>query len=107
MARSYSSNTTDALKVMGNLVALGRKEKGLTAQALADKAGVSRGLIHRIERGDPKCEIGVVFEVATLLGVSLFSSDIPLFILADTLEARIAVLPKSVRVRGKVVSNDF
>ncbi|WP_206359345.1 helix-turn-helix domain-containing protein, partial [Pseudomonas viridiflava] len=52
MARSYSSNTLDALKVMAQLIHLARKKKGLTAQALADKAGVSRGLIHRIERAD-------------------------------------------------------
>lgn len=107
MARSYSQNTMDTLKVMGNLVALNRKEKGLTAQALADKVGVSRGLIHRIERGDPKCEIGVVFELATLLGIPLMSSEIPVFVLADTIESRISVLPKSVRAKGKEVSNDF
>lgn len=107
MARSYSSNTLDALKVMAQLIHLARKKKGLTAQALADKAGVSRGLIHRIERADPKCEIGVVFELASLLGVRLFSVDIPLSVLGETLESKIAVLPKAVRTNAPVVSNDF
>ena len=107
MARSYSSNTLDALKVMAQLIHLARKKKGLTAQALADKAGVSRGLIHRIERADPKCGIGVVFELASLLGVRLFSVDIPLSVLGETLESKIAVLPKAVRTNAPVVSNDF
>jgi len=39
---------------------------------LASRAGISRALLRRIERGDPSCSIGVVFEVATIGGSSLF-----------------------------------
>lgn len=105
--RSYSENTLDALKVMGQLIQLGRKERRISADSLAERAGVSRGLIHRIEKGDPKCEVGVVFEVAALVGVPLLSKDLPLPILSDTLSAKIAVLPQSVRKSDKGVSNDF
>lgn len=79
----------------------------MTAASLAERAGVSRGLIHRIEKGDPKCEIGVVFEIASLLGIPLFSKDIPLAFLSNSLTAKIAVLPQSVRKSTKIVSNDF
>lgn len=104
--RSYSPPTVDALQVMGSFIQLRRKEYGLTVQQLADKAGVSRGLVHRIERGDPKCEIGVVFEMAVLMRIPLFIDDSQLPILRSNFEARLAVLPKRVKPKPEV-SNDF
>jgi len=74
--RTYSPQTTEALTVIGQMIVLKRKEAKLTAQALADKAGVSRSTIHRIERGDPKCEIGVAFELATLLGAEVAALEV-------------------------------
>ncbi|KIH85169.1 helix-turn-helix transcriptional regulator [Pseudomonas batumici] len=105
--RSYSPASLDALQVMGNVIRLERKERGLTIQALADKVGVSRGTVQRIEHGDPRCEIGVVFELATILGIALFSDTTPLRHLSTYLDAKIAVLPKSIRTPRKKVSNDF
>ena len=68
----------------------------------------SRGLLQRIEKGDLKCEIGAVFEVATLVGVKLFDVD------AATLtrhiyqsEDKLALLPKSVRKKTRAVDDDF
>ncbi|MCY1308084.1 transcriptional regulator, y4mF family [compost metagenome] len=105
-ARSYSPAAVDALRVMGSFIQLRRKEYGLTVQKLADKAGVSRGLVHRIERGDPKCEIGVVFEIAVLMEIPMFIDESQLPILRANFEARLAVLPK--RIKPKLeVSNDF
>ncbi|MGH9564081.1 MAG: hypothetical protein ACRD3S_21725, partial [Terracidiphilus sp.] len=75
---------------------------------LAYRAGISRGLLHRIERGDPSCGIGVVFEVAAIAGVQLFEEDL------DRLAGRLArsnekleLLPKSVRAPRKAVKDDF
>ena len=34
-----------------------------------------RDLAHRIEKGDPGCAIGAVFEVAAIVGVRLFDAD--------------------------------
>lgn len=79
----------------------------MTAQGLADRVGVSRGMIHRIERGDPRCEIGVVFELASLLGIALMARDLPLSIVSETLEAKLAVLPQAVRPASREVSDDF
>ena len=104
--RSYSPAAVDALQVMGGFIQLRRKERGLTVQQLADKAGVSRGLVHRIERGDPKCEIGVVFELATLMGIPLFIDGVQLPILRANFEARLAVLPKRIKPKPEV-SDDF
>jgi hypothetical protein len=44
----------------------------MTTADLASRAGISRALLQRIERGDPGCSIGVVVEVATIGGLSLF-----------------------------------
>jgi transcriptional regulator with XRE-family HTH domain len=69
--RTYSHYTREASILLGELIRIARKESHLTAQELADRAGISRGLLQRIEKGDLKCEIGVVFEVATIVGVKL------------------------------------
>ena len=44
----------------------------MTAADLASRAGISRAMLRRIGRGDPGRSIGVVFEVATIGGLSLF-----------------------------------
>lgn len=105
--RTYSPQTTEALTVMGQMIVLKRKEAKLTAQALADKAGVSRSTIHRIERGDPKCEIGVAFELVTLLGADIFDIERHLITQGAFLAAKIKALPKTVRTSQKAVDNDF
>ena len=106
--RIYSRYTKEAAKLMGQLIRLGRTERKLTAQDLADRAGISRGMLQRIEKGDPKCEIGVVFELAVLVGVKLFDPE------ASSLaghikqaEDKLALLPKAVRAPRKAVDDDF
>ncbi|MEJ2407449.1 MAG: helix-turn-helix transcriptional regulator [Candidatus Thiodiazotropha sp.] len=106
--RIYSRYTKEAIKLMGQLIRLGRTERKLTAQDLADRAGISRGMLQRIEKGDPKCEIGVVFELAVLVGVKLFDPE------ASSLaghikqaEDKLALLPKAVRAPRKAVDDDF
>jgi transcriptional regulator with XRE-family HTH domain len=47
----------------------------MTAADLAARAGISRSLLQRIERGDAGCAIGSVFEVATICGVALFEPN--------------------------------
>ena len=44
----------------------------MTAADLASRAGISRAMLRRIGRGNPGRSIGVVFEVATIGGLSLF-----------------------------------
>ena len=41
-----------------------------------DHAFLNPGMIlQRIEKGDLKCELGAVFEVATIVGVKLFDAE--------------------------------
>ncbi len=85
-----------------------RLNKALTTADLAARAGISRALLQRIERRDPGCSIGAVFEVATICGVPLFFQDQRQLIthLARHRE-KMALLPKAVRVRMKGVKDDF
>lgn len=106
--RTYSRYSREAVELMGKLIRLGRKERKLTALDLADRAGISRGLLQRIEKGDPSCGIGAVFEVAALVGVKLFDLDNPSLIShVERTEDKLALLPKYVRKRTKVIDDDF
>lgn len=73
--RTYSRHTREAVALLGKLIRLARKERRLSAAELAERTGISRGTLQRIEKGDPKVEIGVMFEAATLVGVNLFDAD--------------------------------
>ena len=108
VTRTYSRYTKEATNLMGQMIRLGRTERKLTAQDLADRAGISRGMLQRIEKGDPKCEIGVVFELAALVGVKLFDAE------ASSLaghikqaEDKLSLLPKAVRKSTKAVDDEF
>lgn len=108
ITRSHSRHTRDAVALLGGLIRAARKERGLTAQELADRAGISRGLLQRIEKGDPKCEIGAAFEAAAIVGVALFHADDAMLTerLRQTRD-KLALLPKSVRKPPKAVRDDF
>lgn len=108
ITRTYSRYTREACSLLGGLIRTARKERKLTAQELADRTGISRGLLQRIEKGDLRCEIGVVFEVATIVGVKLFDTDEPtLHKLIRQTEDKLSLLPKSVRKKPRVVHDEF
>ena len=105
---SYSRYSRAAAGLLGKLIRAARKQRRLTAQETADRAGISRGLLQRIEKGDPKCGIGAVFEVATIVGVQLFDADeTALAGHARQAEQHLALLPKSVRRSPRTVADDF
>ena len=108
ITRTYSRYTGEAVALIGALIREARNERRLTAQELADRAGISRGLLQRIEKGNPKCEIGVVFEVAAIVGIQLFDADEKTLIrnLRQTKE-KLTLLPKYVRKTTKEVHDDF
>ena len=72
---TYSAYTKDAAQLMGNLIEIGRKERRWTESNLAERAGISRSTLRSIEQGNLGCSIGLVFEVAALVGVRLFDLD--------------------------------
>lgn len=106
--RSYSRVTRRALVLLGKLIRVRRMELDMTAQDLADRAGISRTTLHNIEKGAPGPEIGTVFEVAALVGLRLFEEDERLVQMhAARLDDKLTLLPKSVRPSRKEVDDDF
>lgn len=108
LQRPYSKITVRALTLLGQQVRLGRKERRITAQELADRAGISRSLVQRIEKGDPGCQIGAVFEAAIIAGIQLFGADEAAVNsrLADA-QARLALLPRHTHRSRKPVDDEF
>lgn len=108
VARPYSRYTTEAVILMGQLIRAARIERKLSVAELAERAAVSRGLVQRIEQGDPGCTIGAVFEVASILDIKLFDSDQPRLSAHNAvLQQTLTLLPKSARDSRKPVKDDF
>jgi len=108
ITRAYSRYAREASALLGGLIRAARKERKLTAQELADRAGISRGLLQRIEKGDLKCEIGAAFEVATIVGVKLFdATESTLTRHLRQTEDKLALLPQRIKIRNKAVRDDF
>ncbi len=104
----HSRYSTDAVLLMSNLIKVARKERKLTTQEIADRAGISRGLVQRIEKGDMKCGIGSVFEVAAILGIQLFDADeSSLSTHIRHSEDKLTLMPKTIRKQTRVLNDDF
>lgn len=106
--RTYSRLTKEASLLLGKLIRLGRQARKMTASDLADRAGITRNTLLKIESGDLTCEVGLVFEVATLAGVNLFNADSSsLTMQIASADSRIALLPKYVRKPETALEDDF
>lgn len=106
--RAYSKYAMDAMRLLGKMVRLARKTHGMTIAELADRAGVSRGLIQRIERGDSGCALGTVFEVAAILNIPLFQSDREGLVQRNEhIDDKLALLPKRIRKSSEEIDDDF
>lgn len=106
--RTYSRYARDAVELLGQHIRNARITQGMTVAELAERAGVSRGLVHRVEGGEMGSAIGVAFELAVIIGVPLF--DATPGILSEHLRSareRRALLPKAVRHRAEEVDDDF
>ena len=106
--RTYSRYTHEAAALLAKQIQLGRKQRKWTDRELADRAGVSRATLQKIEKGDLSVAIGLVFEVAVLVGVTLFDEERSSLAthLART-DDKLALLPRAVRKRRKTVHDDF
>ena len=104
----YSEHSKNAIVLLGKLTRVARKERKLTAQEVADRAGISRNFLQRIEKGDAKCNIGVFFEVAAIVGVNLFDVDeIGLKKNIRQAEDKLTLLPKAIHKKNRKVDDDF
>jgi DNA-binding XRE family transcriptional regulator len=106
--RPQSRYAKAAATLLGQLIRKARIDRKMTAEEVADRAGLSRGLLRRIENGDPGCTIGAVFETATVVGVPLFNADETT--IGDTLASNTAVMaliPKTVHASRTKLNDNF
>lgn len=107
--RAYSRYTVEAASLLGRLIQLGRKQRKWSEKELAERAGISRATLQKIEKGDPSVALGLTFEVATLVGVQLFDDETTsLASHIARVDDKLALLPSAVRKPRKVdVDDDF
>jgi transcriptional regulator with XRE-family HTH domain len=105
---TYSPQTLEAVRVLGLEIARARRARRWTQEELAERAGISANTLRSIERGSPTTTIGVVFELASLLGIDLFGAaaeDLPALVAQG--RDRLALLPTRVRTRPAELQDDF
>ena len=73
--RAYTEFTTESILLLGQMIKLARKQRGMSETDLAMRANVTRGTLNKIERGDLDISVGLFFEAATLVGLKLFDTD--------------------------------
>lgn len=106
--RSYSRYTREAAELLGWTIRNTRIERDITVADVAERAGISRGLVHRVENGEMGSPIGAVFEMAAILGVHLFETEPTTLTRHLSMERdKLTLLPQSVRTRTKNVKDDF
>lgn len=108
MQRNYLSSTSNAVLVLGLQLGTARRAQRRTSQEVAERAGITRTTLRRIERGDPDVAIGLYFEVAMVLSIPLFGTEgRDLAELAANGVRELALLPQRVRIRPIKVDDDF
>ena len=106
--RTYSKYARQVAILLGQQIKLRRKQRQWSEKNLADRAGISRVTLRKIEHGEMNCAIGLVFEVASLVGIHLFTQDN--YALARQVEqtnTQLTLLPQRIRTKVEEVDDDF
>jgi DNA-binding XRE family transcriptional regulator len=98
----------EAAALLGAEVARARRERSMTTTQLAERAGITRVTLRKVEHGDPTVALGTAFEVAFLVGVQLFGAS-PAELAARTAQAsrHLELLPQRIRSSDQDVDDDF
>lgn len=106
--RAYARYTIAATELLGALIAVERKMRKMPMRELAERLGVDRSTLQRLEKGDPKVEVGLAFEACTVLGIPLFAEDLGgLSMRLDEVNQRLTLLPKRSQAQTVTISDDF
>lgn len=72
MARTYSppfAAATRQLESLGERLRLARKRRRISSVLMAQRVGISRDTLHRVEKGDPVVGLGTYLRVLRVLGL--------------------------------------
>lgn len=105
---STSPLAKEALKLFSNLLEKNRRIKKISQAELAERCGVSRSTIQNLLKGDSAVAIGTYFEVAVILGVSLFSENKNrVYELAKESQEILSLLPAHIHTSKESLRDDF
>ena len=104
----YSAATQQALNFFATQIRISRKKRRWSEAELAERAGTTRPTIRKIEQANPSTGIGLYFEVATLLGIALYTpNDSRLAQEQQKLDWELTLLPKRIDKGNDEVFDDF
>ncbi|MEM7432637.1 MAG: helix-turn-helix transcriptional regulator [Pseudomonadota bacterium] len=58
-----------ALKKLGEDIAVARKKRHISTVSMAERAFISRGTLYKVEKGDPSVSMGIYATVLAILGL--------------------------------------
>lgn len=67
--RPLSSKARRTARALGEYVSTFRRLQGLTAEQVADRAGITRTTLRKLEQGDATVGLDVFLEVCRVLGI--------------------------------------
>lgn len=107
--RSYSRYTKEAVILLGKYIQQARKARKFTEVDFAERVGISRTTLRKIEKGEPQCELGIALEAAAIAGVKLFDvdQDNAFHESIQIINDKIAFLPKRIRKQVREVDDAF
>ncbi|MCW3066336.1 MAG: helix-turn-helix protein [Solirubrobacterales bacterium] len=73
--REYSETVRHAAGLLGAQIRQARIQRDWTVRHLAERAGISKDTLLKVEHGDPSVALGTAFDLAVLVGVPLFFDD--------------------------------
>ena len=91
-------NTEVILQTMGEQIKLARLRRNLTAELVAERAGISRASLWKVEKGDPSVAMGIY--AAVLHAMNNMDKDLLLVAKDDELGRRMQDLNLTTRKRA-------
>lgn len=104
--RTFSKVAHGAAALIGKQIKLARKTRKMCESVLAERAGISRATLRKIEAGEMTSAIGIVFELAIIVGVPLFGDSQQIAIGLELTQSKIALMPKRIKQHNKIY-DDF
>lgn len=95
---SYLPVSMEAARLLGAQIRMARARRHWSLSDLAERTGVTKETVLKIERGDPTVGLGLAFDAAVVSGVPIFVEDRPrLSFEVDRATESLALLPKRIR----------
>ncbi len=96
-------NTEKILNTMGEQIKLARLRRNLSVELVAERAGISRATLWKVEQGSPSVAMGIYAAVLHALGG--MDSDLTLIAKDDALGRKLQDLNLTTRKRAKKEDN--